>query len=591
MSFDPTRPFVLLDDAASGETRLFETPEAIIRADRLDAVAPALEQLRAAQRAGLHAAGFISYEAGLALEPRLTGCRHAQGTPEPAAPLLWFGLFRQWRAIDMATLDVPAAAITSVVPRCRPQDYAAAVDAVRGYIAAGDIYQANLTFAADVAFDGHPLGLYMRLRQRQHAPYGALIRHPGGWLLSFSPELFFDLAGDSLRARPMKGTAPRGGDTYTDAAIAARLAADPKNRAENLMIVDLLRNDLARVATPGTVAVPELFSIETYPTLHQMTSEVTARLAPGRDAIDALAALFPCGSITGAPKLRAMEIIDTLEPETRGPYTGAIGHLAPSGDAAFNVTIRTLVIDRPGHARLGLGAGIVADSDPEAEWRECLSKGEFLTRAPGAFDLIETLRFDPEEGFRFLDRHMTRLESSAARFGFPYSPHATRNLLQAAVALTATPRRVRLLLGRGGGMAVETAPLPLYPDSPVTVVPYDLPSPPDPIRLAHKSSARSLYVTALAAARAQAPCFETILVRPDGFVTEGSFTNIFVRRADGLLITPPLADGLLPGVMRAALLDSGQAIEARLTLADLAHGFFIGNALRGLIPARLVAPA
>ncbi len=590
MSLDPARPFILLDDAALGMARLFEAPEAIVSANSIDAVVPALEQLRAAQRAGFHAAGYISYEAGLALEPRLRHCRHAAPPPEGMAPLLWFGLFRGWRALDPATLDAPEAAITALRPRATPEAYAAAVDQVRAYIAAGDIYQANLTFAADIAYEGHPLGLYLRLRRRQQAPYGALIRHDSSWLLSFSPELFFDINGDQLRARPMKGTAPRGGNAKTDAEIAARLAADSKNRAENLMIVDLLRNDLARVAAPGSVTVPRLFSIETYPTLHQMTSEVTARLAPGCDAVAALTALFPCGSITGAPKLRAMEIIDALEPEPRGPYTGAIGHIAPDGTAAFNVTIRTLAIDRPGHARLGLGAGIVADSDPQAEWRECLSKGDFLTRAPADFDLIETLRFDPADGFLQLDRHLMRLSASAARFDFPYSEHVARNQLQAAVAMATTPRRVRLLLGRNGGMAVETAPLPPAPDTPVAVVATPLPVPAEDIRLAHKTTDRSFYAAALAEARAQAPCFETVLVRPDGFVTEGSFTNIFLRRADDMLLTPPLHDGLLPGILRGALIDSGQAIEARLTLADLADGFYIGNALRGLIPARLVAP-
>ncbi len=291
------------------------------------------------------------------------------------------------------------------VPAIDEAGYARRVADILALIAAGEIYQANLTFAAEVAVRGHPVHLYRRLRAAAAAPFGALIHTGTAWVLSLSPELFFSLDAGRLTARPMKGTAARGGTRAADDAAAAALAADPKNRAENLMIVDLLRNDLARVAEPGSVAVPALFAVERYPTLLQMTSTITATTTAS--PVDVLRAIFPCGSITGAPKIRAMAAIAAVEAAPRGLYTGAIGFVA-GGDASFNVAIRTLVIDRRGRARIGLGAGIVADSDAAAEWRECLSQG-------GVPDPASATRPDRDDALR--KRH-----GRAAR----PSPRATR---------------------------------------------------------------------------------------------------------------------------------------------------------------------
>jgi para-aminobenzoate synthetase/4-amino-4-deoxychorismate lyase len=346
-----------------------------------------------------------------------------------------------------------------------------------------------------------------------------------------------------------------------------------------------MRNDLSRVARPGSVAVPDLFAVEPYPTVHQMVSTVTADLAERRDAIDVLAALFPCGSITGAPKIRAMQAIAAIEDSPRGLYTGAIGRLDANGDAMFNVAIRTLTWpDGEGHATLGLGSGIVADSVAADEWDECLAKGAFLAGGRGEFDLIETMAFDPVEGIQHLEAHLARMKASAAALDFTFDRHAARNELQAATFRLREARRVRLLLARGGAIVVEVGPAPRPFDAVVPVRIMPLPVSPADLRLRHKTSARGFYDAARAAAGTAEIVFETA----DGSLTEGSFTNLFVPRGDRL-VTPPLAQGLLPGVLRAHLIDSGQAVEGRVTRIDLRDGFLLGNALRGLFRAEMVA--
>ncbi|HEX7693754.1 MAG TPA: chorismate-binding protein, partial [Sphingomonas sp.] len=441
--------------------------------------------------------------------------------------------------------------------------------------------QANLSYRARIPVAGDPLAAYARLRASARAGYGAVVWTGHDWLLSLSPELFFALDGGRLTTRPMKGTARRGATPGEDRALAAALHDDPKQRAENLMIVDLLRNDLSRVAEPASVAVPELFAVETYPTIHTMTSTVTATLVPDQDAIDVLAALFPCGSITGAPKIRAIEALRDIESSSapRGPYTGAIGRLDATGGAMFNVAIRTLTIEKGAdHALLGVGGGIVADSRLSDEWDEALAKTAFVTADARPFDLIETMAFDPVEGLLLLERHLARMKASAAALGFAFDRHGARNELQAATFRLREAKRIRLLLAPSGAVAIEVAPMPPAAEGPVEVTIAPLPVAADDFRLRHKTSDRAFYDRARAG-------FETVF-ESDGHVTEGSFTNVFVER-DGMLLTPPLTAGLLPGVLRAELLETGRAREAPLTRGDLANGFFVGNALRGLIPARL----
>lgn len=582
---DATSPFVLLDDArteGAAPARLYRQPVEIVEVREPENVRTALEQLRAAQGRGLHAAGFISYEAGYALERKLAPLRASP--PADAPPLLWFGLFESHEGIaDIGHLlpDHASAWVGAANPLIEREAYEAAAERVKAHIEAGDIYQANLTFAAEVKTSGHPLAVYAAIRSRARAGYGGIVFTGEHWLLSFSPELFFTLESGRITTRPMKGTAVRERD---DKAAAEALRNDPKQRAENLMIVDLLRNDLSKVSKPGTVKVPSLFAIESYPTVHQMTSTVTAELEEGLGAIDVMEAIFPCGSITGAPKIRAMEIIAQLEEHQRGVYTGSIGRVAPDGEAAFNVAIRTLVTNAGATRRavIGLGSGIVADSRAGDEWRECLAKGAFVAGEEDRFQLVETMRFDPRDGLLELERHLARMKASAEELGFKFDRHAARNDLQAATFRLREPRRIRLLLSKSGVAAIEGRPLPAFASEPVEVAVLPLPVENSDFRLRHKTTDRSFYDDARSSSGKEEVLFED----EEGFLTEGSFTHIFVER-DGLLLTPPLSRGLLPGILRARLVDEGEAQEGDLTAADLAAGFYIGNSVRGMARALL----
>ncbi len=583
---DMGESFVLFADgrANGGAGRLYRAPRGEIVAHRIEEVQPKLDELRAAVRGGRHAAGFLAYEAGAALDPGLKDAARSTG-----GPLLWFGLFDGYETPGPLP-DAGSAVVGDPRPRITREAYLAAATEVREGLFAGDFYQANLTFGCDVAVGGSPLGLFARLQDGSRAGWGGVLQCPEATLVSLSPEQFFTLRDGLLEARPMKGTERRHADPASDAAAAERLAADPKQRAENLMIVDLLRNDLARVAETGSVAVPRLFEVETYPTVHQLVSVVTATLRKGLDAVDVIRTIFPCGSVTGAPKVAAMLALRRLEPEPRGAYTGSMGWIEPHGDgapgdAAFNVLIRTLELSRPGSgtARLGLGSGLVVDGELEQEWAECLLKGAFVSQATPRFDLIETMRFDPEQGLEELDRHFERMRSSAEALGFAFDRHAARNELQAATFRRREPAMVRLLLSPSGATAIEVKRLARAPNGPVSVTLQPMPVEADDIRLCFKTSDRAFYDDA----RVENATFETIFVDRQGRLTEGSFTNIFVRRG-GRLLTPPLDYGLMPGILRAKLIEEGVAVEAKLVPEDLMHGFFIGNIVRGLMAARLV---
>jgi para-aminobenzoate synthetase / 4-amino-4-deoxychorismate lyase len=580
----PSSPFVLLDDArdvGAVAARLYVDPVEVITANTVAGIAPALDQVRQEQAGGRYVAGYLSYDASAAFEPKLAA-------RDTASTLLWFGVFDGYDEIAADAVadwlpDPDGAWAAAPVPNIRFDEYAAAFEKVQDYIAAGDIYQANLTFQNTVAFAGHPLGLYANIRRRAKAGYGGVIWTGTDWILSFSPELFFALHNGKVTTKPMKGTAKRCADPAADVAAGLALQNDPKQRAENLMIVDLLRNDVSRVAVPGSVAVPKLFALESYPTVHQMVSTVTAEATAGVDGVDVIAALFPCGSITGAPKIRAMEIVAEVEQEQRGLYTGSIGRIDPDGHCAFNVAIRTLHIEQgASRATLGLGGGLVADSQLASEWQECLAKGAFVND-PRQFDLIETMRFHPEEGIFLLERHLSRMKDSARTLGFEFDRHAARNDLQAATFLLTGAHKIRLLLSRLGHITIEIAPLPPMTDAAIGVRCVPLSVEAHDFRLRHKTTDRAFYDQA----RIKAGCAEVVFTDHDGYLTEGSFTNVFVRR-DGLLLTPPLSAGLLPGVLREELLETGIAVEAKLTPDDLKEAFFVGNAVRGLMRAVLV---
>ena len=597
------RPFVLLDDAresGAADALLFENPREVFVAHRPEQVQPVLAAAEAARREGGELAGYIAYEAGLALEERLRPLAGARSGG--AGPLVWLGLFDA--AGRIAAEQVPewltthaqgGGSVGPLEPQVSPGGYENAFAALQEAIRAGDIYQANLTFPLAGNFTGDPLGLYAALRPAAQAGYGGVVFDGSHWLLSLSPELFVSLKGREAKAKPMKGTRPRGGDPASDRALADELAGSVKDKAENLMIVDLMRNDLSRVAEAGSVRVDAPFAIESYPTVHQMVSVVRAQLKEGTDAVDLVRALFPCGSITGAPKIRAMELLGEVERDPRGPYCGAIGRIGADGDAAFNVAIRTLrlteIENGRGKAVLGVGGAIVADSEPRTEWREALLKGAFArTSSPehraAQFDLIETMRFTPEGGIPFLETHLERMKASAAALGLSFDRHEARNQLHALCFVLEKPSRVRLLAARSGALALEAQDMPGPWPEPARCIVLPLPVDAGDWRLRHKTTDRGFYDDAQRIAREHG-AQEALFVREDGLLTEGCVTSIFVRGEDGVLLTPPARLGLLPGVFRRTLLDEGRAREAELRIEDLEKGFFLGNALRLMMDARL----
>ena len=589
-------PFILLDDARSegpADARLYQDALEIVVARRAEDVEAALERIAATPGEW---AGYLAYEAGLALEPRLAPL--AAGRSGAAGPLVWFARFGTVTPMAAADVEQWLARQASGPGRLGPMGpalssggYARAFNLVQDAIRAGDIYQANLTFPLAGTWDGDPLAIYADVRRDARAGYGGVIWDGAHWHLSFSPEMFFELAGGEAKVRPMKGTAPRGATEAEDARFKADLVASVKDRAENLMIVDLMRNDLSRVSQAGSVKVEAPFAIESYPTVHQMVTTVRARLAPDQDVRSLLRSIFPCGSITGAPKIRAMEIIHAAERDARGLYCGSIGRIDPTGDAAFNVAIRTvrLECDLPGssggRAVMGVGSAVVADSQMIGEWRECVVKGNFLRLSAGHADLIETMAFDPAKGIELLELHLERMKASALALGFSFDRHAIRNAIHALCFDLDAPSKVRLVVSKGGAHALDASPLPALLDS-LTCAVLPLPVSDGDWRLRHKTTDRVFYEAGLAAAK-QSGAGEALFLRDDGLVTEGTFTNIFAER-NGVLLTPRADLGLLPGVLRRSLIEAGRAVEADLTLNDLSGGFFVGNALRGLIPARLL---
>jgi para-aminobenzoate synthetase/4-amino-4-deoxychorismate lyase len=526
--------------------------------------------------------------------------------PSATAPLLTAWVFEHMRPLAHSDVDAfiarrlamlppqaVIAGVAGVVPTLDEVAFHAAIRRIRQYITEGDVYQVNFTYALNYRYYGDPLALYARLRQIQPVHYGAFIKTAEQAILSLSPELFMRRTGDRITAKPMKGTALWGLMPAEDAARAELLLTSDKERAENLMIVDLIRNDLGRLAPPGGVRVERLFEIEPYPTVLQMSSTITATV-PDCPLPEIFRALFPCGSVSGAPKIRAMEIIAELEHEPRGLYCGALGYLAPDGDFLFNVPIRTLVLEADGRGRLGIGSGVVFDSDPAAEFAECRLKARFLTGLPAQFQLIESLRLDPAhaEFFPFLDRHLRRLEHSARHFGFHWDGGSVRSrLLAHARELGATcVHKTRLLLAQDGKASIASEPLADMPEGATKKVVLAKPRVNSrDLFLYHKTTVRPLHDAELARIAAIAGCFDVLFCNERGELTEGARSNLFLSLG-GRLCTPPVSAGLLDGVMRHNLLEQGKAVERTLQPEDLrrADAIYLSNAVRGLTRVQLI---
>src|SRR6476659_9831303 len=541
-------PFILLDDSltatapgAAGGTLLFERPERVVDVHRPSEVEAGLDAVSEGLARGLHAAGFFAYELGYCLEPKLKGLL----PQDRQQPLFWIGLFREPRRFTDAEtrrwLDANGALERSTISDLQlswtREQYRSSFAKVQDYIAAGDVYQINLTLKYRFAFTGDAVALYAALRRKQRVEYGALIDSGKFQVLSLSPELFFRREGKHVTSRPMKGTAPRGRTPREDARLKTWLTVDEKQRAENLMIVDLLRNDLGRIAKIGSVEVTDQFTVETYRTVHQMTSGITAELRADMGLKDMLRALFPCGSVTGAPKVRAMEIIRELEAYPRGVYTGAIGHIAPNGDSQFNVAIRTVVLSGES-GEMGIGGGIVSDSKEESEFEECLLKAQFLTKPDAPFELIETLRFERTRGFHLLERHLARLQSSAHHFGYPFSREKVMAALDAEAArVTSAVALVRLLLAEDGSIALTSTAIELPTRDMVwRFVISDQRVDEKDAFFYHKTTRRQFFDREMERQKALTGCDEVVFLNKKGELTEGTRTNLFIE-LDGRLFT------------------------------------------------------
>jgi para-aminobenzoate synthetase / 4-amino-4-deoxychorismate lyase len=580
----PTAELVRLDsfDAERGHRSFrFGGHVRTLIAGDLAEVAGVLREVESAVGHGLHAVGYLAYEAAPAFDAALV-----TRPPAPGLPLAWFALFRE-------RLEVDAAAETRVPTEFELGDwtadtaepaYRAAFTRIRELLAAGDSYQVNHTFRLLARFSGDPLALYEHLCRAQRSAFCAYLDLGRQVVVSASPELFFHRNGDQLTLRPMKGTRPRGRWEHEDRVLAAELVASPKERAENLMIVDLLRNDAGRVALPGSVRVERMFEVEHYQTVHQMTSTIRATIAPQVGTSELFGALFPCGSVTGAPKVRTMEIIAETEATPRGVYCGAIGLVSP-GEAVFSVGIRTVVVDREaGSAELGVGSGVTWDANAADEYRECLGKAAFARQPETDFELLETLRYDPGSGFRRLDGHLTRMQSSARRFGFSFDRRTVSCAMHQAVEGAQVPLRIRVVLPRDGVARVQVTPMERAAQAVRVGMARQSVSSRDAL-LYYKTTRRELYD----AARADRPdCDDVLLVNERGEVTESTIANLVVRMGDRL-VTPAVECGLLPGVLRAELLERGEIVEAPIRVEELlgAEEVWLISSLRGWRRARV----
>lgn len=571
-----TGPFRARLDFPSLGTLAFDGPVRVLAAAAHRDVVPVLDEVDRAARDGRWAVGWLSYEAAPAFDRALVA-----RAPGPG-PLACFGIFEGPRR------EPPAAGRAALGPLAAElgrEAHGRAVAAIREALAAGAAYQVNLTLGLRGRFEGDPFGLYDRLRAGQGRCHGACIVAGGRAVVSASPELFFERAGDGIRARPMKGTRPRGRFEEEDAARAAELSGAEKDRAENVMIVDLLRNDLGRVAVPGSVRASSLFAVERYETVLQLVSTVEGRLPPGTSLTALFAALFPCGSVTGAPKASAMRLIAGLERSPRGVYCGAVGVVRPGGDATFNVPIRTVELDlATGEAVCGVGGGITWGSEAAAEWEEAMAKRAFLDAGEDPPGLIETLRCEAG-GYPLLARHLSRLSASARHLGLEVDvDEARRRLLRLAASRGGRPAKVRLV-ARGGDLGLEAGALPAVPAAPVEVALAARPVSRRDARLFHKTTRREPYDERRAAAPG---AFDVLLVNEEGELTEFTIGNL-VAELDGEQWTPPRECGLLAGVMRAELLARGEIRERVLRVEDLARAtrLWLVNAVRGRVPVRL----
>jgi len=558
-------------DQANTGWEFFDNPLAVLIATKAEEVRSVLDQVETATQQGYQCVGYVAYEAASALDTSLTVHPSTQ-------PLAVFGIFTSCQRLTTLPSNKPSAVWLRPVMSC--EQYSSKIQAIKTLLAHGESYQVNLTHTLQGTYEGEPLDLFATLYDAQPTAYAAFLQLNDLAIASVSPELFFCLDGDQITTQPMKGTAPRAVNAEEDLANKHALESSEKDRSENIMIVDMIRNDLGRICQPGTITADNLFAIESLPTVWQQTSSVSGKTEARFS--DILSTLFPCASITGAPKKRTMEIINALEDDARGIYTGCIGVLKPDRSMRFSVAIRTLVLDTDTRsASYGIGGGIVWDSAPLSEWQESLDKSKLLNGVSPM--LLETMKYDPRDGVVLLDRHINRLIAAASTHAYPLNPTQAKELVQCFSATE--KRKLRLLADRSGRLSLESNDFP-----PIKTVfrlaLADAPIQREDFRLRTKTTQRTLYDQNRGA---RLDIDDVILFNEDNEITETTIFNLYLK-IQGVLYTPALPSGLLPGVYREHLLALGAAKERVLSVQDLskAEGLYVSNAVRGLCPAILV---
>ena len=575
------KSYIFLDDQLTNTQRYYTDPVDILIADDPGDIDDIFAKLTQYHQEGYFIAGYLSYDLGYVFEDALSH----RLAPKRPTPLLNFGIFKTFgRQAPTQLLYSSQAPDLTLTPLWSEAEYSKRFSQVMDYIRAGDVYQINLTFPMTGPYDGPAHTLYAAFRHRQKGRYGGVV-HLGNApdIISLSPELFFRKEGRDMSMRPMKGTRPRSANSQIDEELRLNMRNDVKSQAENLMIVDLLRNDLSRISEPGSVKVPELFALETYQTLHQMTSRIASKLTPDIDMKSIFQNLFPCGSVTGAPKIRAMEIIDDLETTPRGAYCGALGYIDPNGDACFNVGIRTLTLSGK-RLTYNVGSGLVYDSQAQDEYHECLLKADVLSQPPA--DIIETCLWTPKDGIVRGKAHKARMMKSAKALGYPFNP-AQYDALTDGIKTETNDQHIRMTLSADGDLNLSQKDFVSLDRPKIMVSPHKLSKKVQYSK--HKISRRNFYDKERERLKALTGIDEVIFLNESGKLCEGSFTSIFIEK-DGKLLTPALKTGILPGVLRAELLRSKKARTADLTEDDLlgAKNIYIGNSMRGLMPAALI---
>jgi para-aminobenzoate synthetase/4-amino-4-deoxychorismate lyase len=570
---------VVIQDHLTGVPQwlIFRNPVASISSSRIEDVMQCLQEVEAQTARGLHAAGFISYEASPAMDPAMV--THAPR----GVPLIWFGLYDRREILTLSYSHTKALELDAWRPSVSLSDYRECIEQAKQRIRNGDTYQVNYTLRLRSDFDGDPWALFLELYKAQRSSYSAYINLGRYHICSVSPELFFSLNQGELTCKPMKGTAKRGNTMAEDGESEQWLISSPKNRAENVMIVDMIRNDMGRIAETGSVRVERLFAVEKYPTVLQMTSTVTSRTSA--PISDVFRSMFPCASITGAPKIKTMQIIKQLEPDPRGIYTGSIGYISPGANSQFNVAIRTAVVDtEEKSAEYGVGSGIVWESEADDEYEECQTKARVLFYRDPEFDLLESVLWSPELGFYLLEQHLERLQESAAYFQFNLvAQQLEQELQEFARSARELRAKIRITVSRCGKVSVKSSPLVSIGQSKLGVANRAIrPS----AFLCHKTTYRKPYTELLDEQRALQPDLDDLILWNEaGYITESSIANVVVADR-GEFFTPASNQCLLPGVFRKCLLQRGIIREKDIRLDELVNSqaVFLINSVRGWMP-------